>query len=386
MQKKAFLLGSILFVSSLFFPLASFAQTNQEAPVILPKAEVVNHDYLAAGQTVDIEGTVNGDVYAAGGSVFINGVVNGDVLAAGGQVIIEGSAHNVRVAGGQVSINGTVLGNVSAVGGTVTVGNAAKIAGGLVGAGGQMLLLGPIGKTVYASASQIRLQNTVGGQVSVVGREISVGPSAIINGPLWYMSQNNLNLEKGASIKGKVSHAYPPQEEKTQPTVAPFAFLVGAKVISSIYSLVLGVIVGLILIFLVPMYTQKTLLLIQTRPWLSLGIGFLTWVVTPILLVLLLLTIIGIPFAILALIGVVVFTYIGKVYASMYVGEWILGLTSVKAHVVWGLVVGLVVVEIISWIPIIGGLFSLILTAIGLGSVMILEKRLYMEARVKKII
>jgi len=386
MQKKAFLLSIILFTTSLFYPLVSFAQTNQHPPVILPKTEVVNHDYLAAGQTVDIEGTVNGDVYAGGGSVFINGKVNGDILAAGGQVIIDGSAHNVRVVGGQVSMNGTISGNMSAVGGTVTVGSSAKIAGGLVGAGGQIILLGPIGKTVYASANQIRLQNTVGEQASLVGRGISIGPSATINGPLWYMSQNNLTLEKGAMINGKVTHAYPPQEQKTEPNAAPFALFLGAKVLSSIYSLVLGLTVGILLIFLVPFYTKKALLLIQARPWLSLGIGILTWIITPILLVLLVLTIIGIPFAAIILIVVVIFTYIGKIYATLYLGEWILGLTSLKAHLVWGLVVGLIVVEIISWIPLIGGLFSLILTAIGLGAVMILEKRYYVDLRAKKII
>src|SRR5262245_39250872 len=73
--------------------------------VIVPAGQVINRDYFAFGEIVEISGTVNGDVYAAGAHVAVDGTVNGDLLAAGGTVAISGTvARDARVAGGQVTI------------------------------------------------------------------------------------------------------------------------------------------------------------------------------------------------------------------------------------------------------------------------------------------
>ena len=52
----------------------------------VPSSQVVDGDYFAFGETVEISGTINGDLYASGGQVVIDGRVNGDVLVAGGRV------------------------------------------------------------------------------------------------------------------------------------------------------------------------------------------------------------------------------------------------------------------------------------------------------------
>src|SRR3990167_5151877 len=54
--------------------------------VLVPKGEVVEGDYFAAGERVTIAGTVNGDAYVAGGNVVVEGEINGDLIRAGGTV------------------------------------------------------------------------------------------------------------------------------------------------------------------------------------------------------------------------------------------------------------------------------------------------------------
>src|SRR3990170_1896724 len=81
----------------LLVPVSVFAQ---EAPsnmrsgenVSLGADEVINSDFFAGGNRVEISGTVNGDVYASGGQIIIDGVVNGDLLVAGGTINISGEA------------------------------------------------------------------------------------------------------------------------------------------------------------------------------------------------------------------------------------------------------------------------------------------------------
>src|SRR5687767_13900949 len=78
-----------------------YAEENSIPNVYLSKGEIINHDYFAAGNTVNLSGTVNGDAYIAGGNVTVDGTVNGDLLAAGGNVTILGKVTgNVRTAGG----------------------------------------------------------------------------------------------------------------------------------------------------------------------------------------------------------------------------------------------------------------------------------------------
>src|SRR3989344_6092573 len=94
---------------------------------VLAPDEVVNKDYFAAGEIVEISGTVNGDVYAAGGQVYVDGVVNGDLLVAGGTVTISGEVtQNVRAAGGQITVTGNIGRNTTIAGGNIELTNTAN--------------------------------------------------------------------------------------------------------------------------------------------------------------------------------------------------------------------------------------------------------------------
>lgn len=366
------------------FLLKVSAQTPRPTPVVLQKTQVVNHDFLAAGQAVDIEGTVNGDVYAAGGTVLVNGVINGDILAAGGQVTIKGTATNIRVTGGQVLIDGRVNGNVGVAGGTVTLGSASSVAGGLVGVGGQMNLLGPIGRTVYVAGGQVIFENIVGSDVSAAVGSLTLTSTARVNGNLWYTSQAKGNLESGSHISGKVTYVPSPQNKKPSPV--PVAVFAASKVLGSLYSLIFGFVAGLLLLSLMPVYTKRATDIIVAKTWMSLGLGILAWAVTPFAFVIFAITLIGIPFAILLIIAMVILSYIGRILATIVIGMWFFGRIGQRAGYLWVLLVGLIIYEIISLIPIVGGLFSLVVTFIGLGAVLILEKQYYSDLRAKNLI
>ena len=110
----------ILFSTLLLFllvPVVVFAQKDVAITgdrVVLSAEEVIDHDYFAAGEIVEIYGTVNGDVYVAGGQLIINGTINGDLLAAGGQMSIDSTVpQNARIAGGQISVDGNIGRNLT---------------------------------------------------------------------------------------------------------------------------------------------------------------------------------------------------------------------------------------------------------------------------------
>lgn len=389
MRLKAFFISLFLVITSLFLPVLSFAQTPRPTPVVLPKSQTVNHDYFSAGNTVVINGTVNGDVYAAGGSVLVDGTVNGDVLAAGGQVTVRGTVvHNIRVAGGQIVLDGTVGGNVSTLGGNVTTTGASKIAGSLAGAGGQYSLLGPIGKEANIAAGQATVENSIGSNLFFSGGQLTLTSPAKVAGNLSYVSSTNAQIEQGASVTGKTYHSYPPQRQEPQREYrgAPFAFFAGINLLFSFFEFLFAFIIGILLWALVPNYTRRATGFILKSPWVSLGIGLLAWVLIPFSMLLLAISLLGIPLIPIEVFGLIVFTYIGKIYVSWAIGQWIGERINQDFHPVISLLVGLIVFAIISWIPILGWIFSVLAVGIGFGAVLILEKRYYLELRAKKII
>ena len=95
---------------------------------------------------------------AAGGKVRIGAEVGQSVYAAGGQVNINGKVgRNLRVAGGQVELGpkADVTGNVSAAGGQVRLYGAVR--GHVQAAGGRLLIDGPITGDVLATSGQVEL-------------------------------------------------------------------------------------------------------------------------------------------------------------------------------------------------------------------------------------
>lgn len=378
----------VAFLFVLLFPFSVFAQQNSHT-VILPKNRTVNHNYFATGNNVDIEGTVNGDIYAAGGNVLVDGTVNGDVIAGGGQVTIRGIVQNVRVAGGQVIIEGKIHGNITALGGNISTTDGSSISGSLVGAGGQFSLLGPIGKTISLSAGQVTLGNTVGSDVWVGTQNLTLTPQAKIAGGLSYTSPQNATIANGATISGKVNHSYPSAANERQGEhVGPriFAALAGLRIGLTIVSFLINLIVGLLLISFVPLYTNRVVEHITRHPWQALLIGIITWILLPIVFGILLITLIGIPFAVFVVIVVVILSYIGKIIVSLLIGKWVVGQFDRRGSLVLSLLVGLIVVEIIGFIPVFGWLFDIVIAAIGLGATVYMERIYYKELRAKKLI
>lgn len=366
----------------LFFPFSVFAQTNTHQNIILPKSQTINNNYFAAGSSVDVEGTVNGDAYLAGGTILMNGTVHGDVLAAGGQITIRGTAQNVRVAGGQIVIDGKVNGNVTVAGGSVTITNGSQIAGSIVGVGGQVLLSGPVGKTANLGGGQLTIGNSIGGDVSAMEQQLTLNNDAKINGNLWYQSPQKAQVDSGAMVTGKTTYvlAQKPQKELHPGALAGFGLLL------SLASLILEIIIGLVILALLPMYSRRVIDFTKKHIWLSLGIGVLIWIVSPFIVLLLLITLIGIPLALVYIFVIIIFSYIGKIFAALFFGNWIFERTNQKKiNLYWAFIAGIIVLEIIMWIPIVGWIVAAFLGAVGLGTVLILEKEYYFELRAKKL-
>lgn len=371
----------LLVIFFLFLPLPVFAQQfNDNERAFLPKSTVVNGDYFAAGELVTISGTVNGDVYAAGGTVIVDGTVNGDVLAAGGAVTISGTvSDDVRVGGGNVTVSGDIGKNLTLGTGNGTITSDAQINGSIVGGAGTLTIMSPIGKNAVIGGGTLVLGNVIKGNVTAGAGTITVNENARIQGDFNYTAEDELMLEEGASISGQIVRHEPQTYEKPSEGAA-FA----GKFVWTAITFVITFIFGSILLFFLPNFFKNTVLVARSQPLQNLGIGFLTVILSPIIIILLCLTFIGIPFALIWLFIFIVDLVIAKLFIAYLLGQKVHETINAKTNRYVTFFTGLLLYKIVTFIPIVGPLIGIIATLIGFGALMLQKKATYQALRKKE--
>lgn len=384
---KSFLIPlPVIFLVMLMVFQPTFAQTdnNNSSTVVLPKGEVVDHNYYASGNSITLSGTVNGDAYLAGGNIVVDGTVNGDLLVIGGIVDIRGTVTNdIRAVGGQVTSSGSVGRNISILSGSANLTDTASIAGSLTGAGSNFSIFAPIGKSVDVSATQVIIGSTIDDNVNINASQVTLTPSANIGGNFTYLSNNKAQIEEGAQIGGTTTQNFPPQKA---PSPEPLAFLAGLSLVTKIISFIAALIFGLLMIRFVPVFTQNAVNTINESPWVSLGIGFVTVVLFPVVFIILLIILIGIPIALILLAVFLIFLYLAKIFASLWIGGKLLGMIGLEVSLGWALFIGLLIYVLLSLIPIIGWFITAVAVLIGFGALIIERRKGYLELRDKKLI
>ncbi len=383
-MRKLFFSFFLLFVAFAAVVTPVFAQQQQQN-VMLNKDQTITGDYFASGNTVTVLGTVDGDAYVTGGTVTMDGTVKNDIIAGGGTVTISGTAQNIRVAGGTVTINGNVAKNVTVFGGDVTIEPNAKIGGSLVAAGGTVTILSPIGKAATLGGGQVSINNSINGGVTAGVKQLTLQPQAKINGDLNYTSNQKVQIAKGATVTGEIKQTMPNQNRQgmKQKVLAGLGI---AWFTFGFANFICMLLIGLLLIFFAPNYFKRVADSIIEKPWWCLGVGILTVIFTPVILVIIFATIIGIPLALLLLLIYLVALYLAKLFVMYLIGERIGRKMNPKLHMAWFFVIGLVIYQFLVLIPLIGWLIDTLAMFFGLGALLIQKKYLYLTLRKNKTI
>ena len=108
--------------------------------VVIEKGQTVRGD-VATDKSIMVNGTLDGDAVSVGGaSVTINGELTGDLVAVGGAIYIPGLVRgDVSGIGGPVSVSGKVSGDVASVGGGVNLSGIGEIDGAISVLGGSLV-------------------------------------------------------------------------------------------------------------------------------------------------------------------------------------------------------------------------------------------------------
>lgn len=317
--------------------------------VVVPTSEVVDHSLFVSGTTVTVAGTVNGDVFCAGQTVFITGTVNGDVMCVGQEVNISGTVNgSVRAAGQSVSIAGTVQRAISLAGQSVSVHPDAKIGGDATLAGSSVVIGGSLARDAYAAGATVTVTGKVARNFDARTDELNVTPG---------------------SVGGTVTQVKSPAPQAKE-AVAVNLPLAGLK-LALLFGFAMFV-TAMALVAIAPRTFHSVADDTLGKPGKTLLVGLLVAFLLPIALVALLVTVVGIPLAIL--LGII---WAGAAFLSGPVFAYVVGRRLMKdSHKPLAIMaVGSLVVILLYMIPVVNFFVGSLAYLMGMGAITNVVKR-----------
>ncbi|MDR4466207.1 MAG: hypothetical protein MRJ66_18280 [Nitrospira sp.] len=354
--------------------------------VVLSAGQEVQGDYFAFGPQVEISGTVHGDVYAAGGEVLVDGVVDGDLIVAGGEVRVSGEViQDARIAGGTVTLSGKVHRNATIGGGDVHLTDSSHLKGSVVIGAGNLLLGGLIEGDARIGAGNVTLSKKIGGDLAVAAPAIRLTSRASVGKNVRYWSENEPSIDGGATVLGTVTgHPIPDVFRGKEQEVR--RGVVGMKILAGLVSAVSTLVLGLLLLRIYPVFTKKAVSTIQEQPWVTLGVGGAMLVGTPLIIFLCMASVMGVPIGLMLAAMYVVTLYLGRVFVLLWLGQRLMRRASDSVSAAKAFAVGLVVYFMLSLLPLVGSLVTIVTIVTGLGAILITKKELVVKLRNEQVV
>jgi len=334
----------------------------------------INDDLIMAGNTIKSSATIKGDFFSASYRLVQNGIVEGSVIAFAKDVDISGQVNgSVSGFGQNINVNGKVNRNLIGFCSALNIKPDADIGGDVTAFCGELTLDGKIGKGLRGSVGTLIISGIVNGDVSVSADKIILMPTAKILGDFKYKSRKQAKIESGASVSGQTFWT----KEEAKKEKKPKDVFTLKSIITEILFLLALMITGtaLTLIFKKNAYQAKKAV---TASFLkSLGWGFVFMVCIPIAIIILIVTILGIPIAIISLFAYAVLLYIAKIPVATALGEKIIKAFGKQGEtsLIPSMLLGLIVLTILLNIPYLEWLIYFIVLFTGFGAILTSQKQ-----------
>ena len=264
-----------------------------------------------------------------------------------------------------------------AAGASVHVARGADLAGRAWLAANEVTIDGRVRNEVKAYARHITIAGDIQGPVVLNGEHIKIGPGARIHGDLVYSSTHDVVIHPGATIDGKVTRE-PGVFQIPRPNIE-IPGLAAARPL-----LLFGLFAaGILLYAMFPRYTANAARTLRTSPLKSLGLGAAVFFSAPPIILLLVITIVGIPVALVVAALYAVALLAGYLIAAFFIGQRLLELFGKSAATTWwrnvSLAAALAMLWLLRQIPYAGGLVMLAALLFGLGALALQAFNQYSE-------
>lgn len=317
--------------------------------------------------------------------------VSGDFSALGGSVVVTAPiAGDGLVFAGSASVRAPVAGDLRAVAGNIDIKE--PVAGDLVAFGYDISDFGRPSGTIFIIAANTTLVAGAGGPVTVYGNNVSLAgdfaddvdiiaagrlslaASTTIRGALSYEAPEPAVIPASAKIIGGVHYT----SASYLPDVGTSRMLAFVSIGFFLFARILGaLILAGLLAGLFPRLAEAVVERASTERLrgilLTMLLGFAILVATPVLILLLALTFVGIGLALLLFILYALLALLTILYAGILVGGLLARRFARRETVRWhdGML-GMLALSLVLLVPVVGSLAGLLLALFSAGTLLLL--------------
>lgn len=310
---------------------------------------------------VSLSRNFGGNLFAVGNQVDISSNVEGDVFTFGNIIDFKGIiTNNLFTAGNTIDINSTVNKDVFAAGSDIKISEQAIINGNLYLGSGTAEIAGTVKGNVYSSTGTLNISGKVLGDINSRTGQISLMPTAAISGKISYTSNEDIKISSGAIYQAIEKKAIPVSNNKVKD-----------QIFGKIFSLLMTLLVGALVIHLFGKKVKEIDKMIKDNFWGTLLGGFLSLILVPIICVILFALVIGVHLGLILLGIYSLAIYLTSIVVGLRLGNWIF---REKKSPLMAMTLGLIVINMLSFIPVINGIISFLILCLGLGSIYLVSK------------
>lgn len=337
--------------------------------------------------------TVRDDLYIFSPNAEINGIVDGDVVVFAERVSIKGTITGDVYAGGStIDIDATIYGNLFLMGSHIT--SDGLMNGNLYAFANNFSSLGQIGKDALSFTFSSTFKGSVGDDLRVFGFtqkvDAMVGGDLLAFGEQVTVSENKITgkIYNKKTVDDIASEQGAGSEETVESNFFTKLFAensLASKAIRGFFSFLTMLLAGSFLLWLTPVKNVQIKRKIIDTPSefvKSLLIGLCTFLIVPIPLTLLLISIIGAPIALIVIAFLIFVVIFGRIWTELAIGSEILTVFGVKEYRPYrSFLIGRVISVLIGFVPVISGFYSIILILTSLGAIIRMKKDFFTIAK-----
>ncbi len=367
-MKRSRIAAAILLML-LLTPGAVSAATLASARTLVISEAPAENLYLA-GTDITVTVPLPADLLALGGTLSLSAPVAGDALLGGGTVsVLHPVEGDVRAVGGQITVSAPITGDLMLAGGSVVASTTARdtrIIGGtvrLTGSGGPVVIYG----------ADVTLSGNFDGDVEIIASDrITLAEGTRIAGTFEYDAPQQAAIPASAEITGAVTYIGDSSYLPTIEQAKTFA-LAGASVLFVVKVIAVLILAGLFA-GLFPVFSQRVADKALSRTpgrFALLGLlGFGMVFATPMLVLLLMVSFVGIGVAFFLGTAYILLLMLGYIYAGILAGAALSRGLMKRTQVTWKFaLLGMLALYLISVVPVVGGLVSFVLFLVATGSI-----------------
>ena len=234
---------------------------------------------------------------------------------------------------------------------------AGQTAGDVVVLDGPVRIVGRATGDVVSVSGPVRVTGRVDGDLIAVSDRAFLGPSARVGGDLRYGDERPV-LAGGASVGGTISSEDWSDASNAWGWVSWFAWWLAVSVST--------LIVGALLVWLAPGALYAAERAVREHLGATVGWGVAIAIGVPLLAILALVTLVGIPFGVALLLAAIPVLLVAYATAAWIVGRRVLRNRSTSP---WAaLLAGWGILRVLALIPVAGALVGLAATVVGIGA------------------